>query len=43
MISIIIPAYNSAATIVETLESILAQSLWDGKTKKMFLFFILAI
>jgi len=28
MISIIIPAYNSASTIVEALESILAQSLW---------------
>ena len=29
MVSIIIPAFNSAATIVEALESVLAQSLWD--------------
>ena len=29
VVSIIIPAYNSAATIVEALESVLAQSLWD--------------
>jgi GT2 family glycosyltransferase len=29
MISIIIPAYNSSATIVEALESVLAQSLWE--------------
>ena len=28
MISIIIPAYNSRATIVEALESVLTQSLW---------------
>ena len=44
MISIIIPAYNSSATIVEALESVLAQTLWiqwavdsrqltDGKSK----------
>jgi glycosyltransferase involved in cell wall biosynthesis len=28
MISIIIPAYNNRATIVEALESVLAQTLW---------------
>jgi glycosyltransferase involved in cell wall biosynthesis len=32
MISIIIPAYNSAATIVEALESVWAQSSWAQKT-----------
>ena len=32
MISIIIPAYNSSATIVEALESVLAQSIWAEKT-----------
>lgn len=31
MISIIIPAYNSAATIVEALESVLAQTVWSGE------------
>ena len=29
LISIVIPAFNSAATIVEALESIASQSLWD--------------
>jgi len=29
MISIIIPAYNSSATIVESLESVLAQTVWS--------------
>jgi glycosyltransferase involved in cell wall biosynthesis len=28
MISVVIPAYNSSATIVEALDSVLAQSLW---------------
>ncbi len=32
MISIIIPAYNAADTIVEALESVLAQSLWAKAT-----------
>ena len=31
-ISIIIPAYNSSATIVEALESVLVQSFWAKKT-----------
>jgi len=33
MISIIIPAYNSAATIVEALESVSAQTLWGGNAE----------
>jgi glycosyltransferase involved in cell wall biosynthesis len=32
MISIIIPAYNAADTIVEALESVFAQTLWAKKT-----------
>ena len=35
MISIIIPAYNSSATIVEALESVLAQSLWSVKSEEL--------
>jgi len=34
MISIIIPAYNSSATIVEALESVLAQSLWASSVER---------
>ena len=34
MISIIIPAYNSAATIVEALESVLAQTLWGASAER---------
>jgi cellulose synthase/poly-beta-1,6-N-acetylglucosamine synthase-like glycosyltransferase len=32
MISIIIPAYNSRATIVEALESVASQTLWSQST-----------
>ncbi len=35
MVSIIIPAYNSRATIVEALESVAAQTLWDVKRETL--------
>jgi GT2 family glycosyltransferase len=35
MISIIIPAYNSSATIVEALESVAAQTYWAAKTSDL--------
>ena len=35
MISIIIPAYNSAATIVEALDSVAAQTLWDVRRETL--------
>ena len=35
MISIIIPAYNSAATIVEALESVAAQTLWEVRRETL--------
>jgi len=35
MISIIIPAYNSASTIVEALDSVLAQTLWDVRRETL--------